>query len=444
MQQTFGPVYEVDYDVKRAAVVEFDRWLGGHIEKMLDLPGITHVRTFVAEDVAAGARRITQYYFENETELERYRAGPAAATQQAVDEQFAGQVERTARVLRETEVIDGALRPAQVCLNCGSALVGQYCGNCGQRANSRLISIWALVREAFGDLFEFDSRLWRTLVPLMVRPGRLTSEYLSGRRARFMPPFRTYLVLSIFFFLVAFFDPREELSILFTPAETAPAETTPAETASGQPSAENPERQGEPETGNATADADEGAGLNISINGGTAAVSDDCQDIQVEDMPEWMASRLTNERLRIACERVTADDGRAYVSKLLDSVPAALFILLPLMALVLKLLYPLSKRYYVEHLLFVVHFHAFVFLILTLQILASRAAGLLAGFAAVTAVTATAVAVYIPIYLYKAQRRVYRQGHFFTTLKFLVLLLSYFFGLSFIFVLTAVFAAFSM
>lgn len=444
MQQSFGQVYEVDYYVKRDAVVEFDRWLGGHIEEMLELPGITHASTFVADDVAAGTRRITQYYFESEAELERYLAGPAAAMRKAVDEQFAGQAEVSGRVLRETEVVDGALRPAQVCLNCGSALVGQYCGNCGQRASSRLISIWALVREAFGDLFELDSRLWRTLVPLMIRPGKLTSEYLSGRRARFMPPFRTYLVLSIFFFLVAFFDPREDFSILFTPEQSPAAQPAPAETVPGEPPADAVERQGQPETGGDATDADEDDGVNISINGGRATVSKDCQDIQVEDMPEWMASRLTNERLRIACERVTADDGRAYVSRLLDSVPAALFILLPLMALILKLLYPLSKRYYVEHLLFVVHFHAFVFLVLSLQILASRAAGLLAGSAAVTAVTVTAVSVYIPIYLYKAQRRVYRQGHFLTSLKFLVLLLSYFFGLSFIFLLTALFTAFSM
>ncbi|HKJ20007.1 MAG TPA: DUF3667 domain-containing protein, partial [Woeseiaceae bacterium] len=93
------------------------------------------------------------------------------------------------------------------CLNCGTELRGQYCGHCGQRARSRLISLWELIQDAFGDLLELDSRLWRTVIPLLVRPGQLTRDYLEGRRARYMPPFRMYLVLSVVFFVVAFFDP---------------------------------------------------------------------------------------------------------------------------------------------------------------------------------------------------------------------------------------------
>ena len=101
---------------------------------------------------------------------------------------------------------------------------GQYCGNCGQRARSRLISIWELTQEAFGDLLELDSRLWRTLIPLVAfEAGQThTRDYLEGRRARFMPPFRTYLVLSIFFFLIAFFDPAtRSLAIFFEPEAPA-------------------------------------------------------------------------------------------------------------------------------------------------------------------------------------------------------------------------------
>jgi len=68
---------------------------------------------------------------------------------------------------------------SQSCLNCGTELVGQYCRQCGQRATSRFISIYELLRDAFGDLFELDSRLWRTVVPLLIRPGLLTKDYLE-------------------------------------------------------------------------------------------------------------------------------------------------------------------------------------------------------------------------------------------------------------------------
>ena len=114
------------------------------------------------------------------------------------------------------------------------------------------------------------------------------------------------------------------------------------------------------------------------------------------------------------------------------------------MALVLKILYPLSKRYYVEHLLFVLHYHAFVFLILSLQVLFSRLGTLLGVFEPLIDVIVFAVSFYVPIYLYKAQRRVYGQGRFFTILKFLMLTFAYFTGLLVMLAVVGIFAAFSI
>jgi hypothetical protein len=120
--------------------------------------------------------------------------------------------------------------------------------------------------------------------------------------------------------------------------------------------------------------------------------------------------------MKVVCNRVIADKGKAFLRELLDNVPAALFVLLPLMALVLKILYPLSKRYYVEHLLFVVHFHAFVFLILILQVLMSRTGSLLRAPELSIDVITFALSLYVPVYLYKSQRRVYEQGRFVTVM----------------------------
>jgi len=461
MPGNFGPVYEVTHTVDADVVDDFDAWLGRHIEEMLELPGIVRASTFAANDDDDGRpRRVSLYYFDSDADLDNYLAGPAAIMRQSADTAFAGRYEVARRTLHETEVIDGELQAAEPCLNCGTPLSGQYCGECGQRARSRLISIWELLQEAFGDLLELDSRLWRTLIPLAMRPGQLTRDYLEGRRARFMPPFRTYLVLSIVFFLIAFFDPQEEFSILFesqpeTPQEPA-ADSSDATQARDEVMNELVEEgilsaeqagleQTETGAGEAPDEDDAGdGGLNFSIADGKAKTDTNCDEIDVGDVPDWMATRMTPARLKVVCERVTADDGRAFLGKLLDNVPASLFILLPLMALVLKVLYPLSKRYYVEHLLFVVHLHAFVFLILTLEIAFNRIAGLMNLPQAITGMTIFAVSVYMPIYLYKAMRRVYGQGHILTGSKFLVLLFSYITGLSVIFVLAALFAAFSI
>lgn len=453
MSSANGLIYEVTLSIEPQIVDSFDAWLAEHIQAMLELPGFVKAEVFeLEEDERGWPGRVAQFYLESETDLERYLAGPAQAMRQAAIDRFAEQFEARRRVLRHTDFDAGEIKRIQHCLNCGTALGGQYCASCGQRARSRLISIWELTSEAFGDLFELDSRLWRTLVPLIARPGKLTRDYLEGRRASFMPPFRTYLVLSILFFLVAFFDPREELGILFEPsepvAEESEADSDQSSAIDSQELIDELAEEGilvgdeitREELEETIDDATDGIQLQITAEEGEC----DLEDLESADIPAWLAKRLTKERLQVVCERIQADDGRALLSKLLDNVPAALFILLPLMALVLKILYPLSKRYYVEHLLFVVHYHAFFFLLLTLQILLSRL-GLLVGLpeSALT-VALFATSLYFPIYLYKAMRRVYEQGRAITAGKYFVLTLAYFFGFTTIMVFAAVFAAFSI
>ena len=452
MSYTAGSIYEVTFNVDREIVEAFDAWLATHVTEMLEMPGFLKAETFELEDDEQGhARRVTHYYLASEEDLEQYLAGPANAMRQSSIDQFADQFKASRRVLRRLGDSDEELRPLPTCLNCGTTFGGQYCGKCGQRAHSRLISIWELIRDAFGDLFELDSRLWQTLLPLVIRPGQLTRDYLLGRRARFMPPFRTYLVLSVVFFLIAFFDPREELGLLFEPRaepteQAAEFDQHAAEIRDGvlQELAEQDIIVGGEELPESLQDEDDGGSVNLKLTDGESDFDCDVSDIESADIPQWLSRRVTPERLQIMCERVRADDGRALLDKLLDNVPAALFILLPLMALVLRVLYPLSKRYYVEHLLFVVHYHAFFFLILTLQILFARFGSLVGIPEKATDIALFGASLYIPVYLFRAMQRVYGQGTFITTLKFIFLVMSYFIGFGLMFAFAALFAAFSI
>lgn len=442
-----GPVYEVSLSIDREVAEAFDEWLAAHVRELMELPGFVRAVTYSAEDEdPERVRRVTQYFLEDDEALEAYLSGPADVMRQQALERFPDRFTASRRVLHHADTTDEVATPVASCLNCGTLLTGQYCANCGQRARSRLISIWELVRDAVGDLFELDSRLWRTLIPLAVRPGKLTREYLMGRRARYMPPFRMYLVLSLLFFLVAFFDPSEQLGLLFAPVEPDAAAAERAaqirEEVRKELAAEGilvPDMGGDPQSGAAAGDeagaVDEREDINIDC---------DLEDFENLNLPDWMARRLTPDRIEEMCERITEDRGRAFVRQLLDNVPASLFILLPLMAFVLKILYPMSKRYYVEHLLFVLHVHAFAFLILTLDILFSRLATLvgLPGF--ISGLADLAVMLYMPIYLYKALRRVYEQGRAITLLKFLLLFLSYTIGLVLIFLVVLLYTAMSL
>ena len=103
-------------------------------------------------------------------------------------------------------------------------------------------------------------------------------------------------------------------------------------------------------------------------------------------------------------------------------------------------LYPLSRRYYVEHLLFVVHYHAFFFLILTLKVLWDRSVDAVGGPTWLAVLPIVATSFYIPVYLFKAMRRVYEQGWFLTLLKYLMLVIAYVFGFSFMMLFAFLFA----
>ncbi len=177
MSASSGLIYEVTLTIERKIVDSFDSWLAAHVEEMLAIPGFANARIFALDDDADGrARRVTHFYLESENHLEQYFAGQAAEMRQAAIDRFGDQFSASREVLRETDIADGQVQTIETCLNCHTALHGQYCGNCGQRARSRLISLWELVRDAFGDLFELDSRIWNTMLPLLLRPGKLTHE----------------------------------------------------------------------------------------------------------------------------------------------------------------------------------------------------------------------------------------------------------------------------
>lgn len=425
-----GPLYEVTFFVAPDSADALDQRIDEHARALLLDSAVVDCTLYSGNDDELGRkRRVCLYSLSGDDVVDDFIDGPAAEFEARLHAGFGEAVEISTRVLREDQLNELLPEGSPNCLNCGARLRGQYCGTCGQRSRSRLISLWELVSDAFGDLLELDSRLWKTLIPLLIRPGRLTYDYLQGKRARFMPPFRMYLVLSLLFFVVAFFDPREELSLLFEPQpEPTPGEVQQQAEEAAAAQAEARETIDEQDlSGNLRVDDD---GIRFTFDEDEVDAETDCNvtESDIEDLPQWLARRMTPERLQRICERTRLDDGKALIDGLLDNIPAALIILLPLMAFVLKALYPLSKRYYVEHLLFFVHFHAFFFLILTLQILFMRFSGWVGIPEAIPMLATVATSFYVAIYLFVAMRKVYGQGRIITFLKFVTLVVAYLFG----------------
>ena len=89
------------------------------------------------------------------------------------------------------------------CLNCETPLEKEdkYCSYCGQLNSNKKLSFNDFFNEFFGSIFSYDSRIYRTLNVLIFKPGKISLEYIKGKRAKYANPFRFYLSVSIIFFL---------------------------------------------------------------------------------------------------------------------------------------------------------------------------------------------------------------------------------------------------
>jgi len=395
-------IYEVTLDADALIEADFDTWLRDHIADMLQIDGFLAAE--ILEDRSQrpdGIRRIVQYRVRGREALENYFRDHAPRMRAQGLARFGERFTVERRVLEHREQFMRGAVSTENCRNCGEVLTGQHCSHCGQRAQVQVLSLGALLRDLLGDLVNFDSRLWRTLWPLAAKPGHLTREYLRGRRASYTPPFRMYLLMSLVFFLIASLEggAARGAKVLEGHGATPP---TPGQSSQGAATGET---------------AKPVAPQN----------SCDSQNMQIT-LPE--ALQPFEPRLRQACRNIVSDS-QGFSKALLRNVPKMMFIFLPLIAGVMFLLYIGSGRYYVEHLLFVVHFHTCFFfgasVLGLLEIVAAllKATPVAAPLTTLVGVGGSAFMVYLPWYLYCAMRNVYGQSRTTTLLKLAALGLGY-------------------
>ena len=254
----------------------------------------------------------------------------------------------------------------RACANCGTITAGTFCRHCGQRLDTQLHSLGHFLREATEVMTHADARVWRTLLPLLTRPGFLTREYFAGHRARYLQPFRLYVILSVVFFLMS--------ALLGTHHEIA--------------------------------------GLQAGAD--SARV---CANVQT-DLP---GARWLQPRLVVTCKRIYADGGRAFGQSVVHNMGRGMFVFLPLLAGLMKLLYWRPRRYYLEHLLLLIHNHAFVFLLLSIYMLATH----WVGSTGWNSFFGTVLTGYLGRYLFRSMKVMYGQAGWLTLLKFSVLGFAY-------------------
>lgn len=285
------------------------------------------------------------------------------------------------------------------CANCDAPLSGPYCAQCGQHAHDSARSLGALLHDGWHSFTHLDGRFWATMGLLMLRPGRLTVEYFAERRARYVPPVRLYIVLSVLMFAA--------FSVNVAPSTTTTT-TTSAATRADAPAATT-------------------AAAPAAKAGGTDEKDD--EDFKFFDPGTSLKSckitetgwRWLDRSLHDRCVKNGEHWTRDVLHAARTNLPKMMFVFLPLMAAVMSLMYWFPRRYYVEHLVFFLHNHAALYLALAIPRLFLVLGLLVPVFTRVEGWVVAFVVFYTPWYVYRSMRTFYGQGRLMTLAKIVVL-----------------------
>ena len=414
----------------------------------------------------------------------------------------------TSETLASAPRPEPAAGPVRRCQNCGEVLLGEHCYACGQPTRGLVRHFGSIIGDFMDSVFELDSRILRTLGPLLFKPGYLSDEYFAGRRVRYVSPVRLFVFLSLFAFIAAQWSfsidgedspvtvntgdrgpvelnsdaigraqTREDVEQALAQAleglertrkETADvpglaigleaaergvraaaqarlaeleaaaparADAPPAEAPPAAPAQDAPEAPGDASVPRGTGTPrEEGADTPPRISFDGTPWDARTNPLRIGWLPEAANAKL-NQQIGRAQDNIgeIQDDPNKLKDAFLSTVPTVLFVLLPLFALLLKIMYVFKKRLYMEHLIVALHSHSFLCASLLLVLLLDAVKGWTDALAWISRPLGWAellLIAWMPIYLLLMQKRVYRQGWIMTLLKYCVLGTCYLFLIS--------------
>jgi hypothetical protein len=303
---------------------------------------------------------------------------------------------------------------AAPCANCGCEVAGRYCLQCGQERRNRLVSLHALAADFLEDEMALSSRLPLTALFLFARPGFLTQEYLRGRIVRYIRPLKLYLGTSVIFFLLVSVLDSEWLRVGMDASTdtTAAAATTAGPEAPDAPAAAGEESVAAAVAGDPEVQEQLGMARRIAAaaEGGAPGPGGKSWVDEIEiSAGNPLVQGLVEEKREHFRGMTPGEAFREVMKEFREHVPTMMVILLPVFALLLKLLYARCGRLYVEHFVFALHLHAFAFAAFGVMLLAR------------TPLVSGVLTLWMLLYTFLAMRRVYGQSLVKTGVKYLAL-----------------------
>ncbi len=334
------------------------------------------------------------------------------------------------------------------CLNCGQAFPGdaKYCPNCGQKNTDGRLTIGELLHEFSDAIFNVDSQIFRTLAALFI-PGKLTLEYFKGRHKRYVHPIRLFLVVTVALIAAITFTIKDkDINIeqwgdkvekgyerhLFL----SDFDTTKANTAAYF---KNPlvDAALDSLSKNLVQKRDSSYKDSLDLSQVFSFFGEKYPQIARKDYVELPVDSLLKKyriegflrKMAFQQQLKFLKQGNNFIPYIIGNASWMALLMMPFLALILKIFYIRRKYYYVEHLIFSFQMHAFVFLMAIFLILFTKH---FSGW--IIPVIIGGVAFYLLV----SMKRVYQQKWWKTILKFGLVNLMYFILLNLFIVLTFV------
>ncbi len=342
------------------------------------------------------------------------------------------------------------------CLNCEQPISDNdnFCSNCGQVNDELPLSIKQFISEFFSGFFSFDSRFFKTFIPLLFKPGKVSKDYIEGKRRRYVNPFQLYLHVTIIFFLMqGLFSALDEYKVSGKYSKNDTKTTTDSivreENENLNQLQKNLAKEGivvdlpiitnNDSINNIVIDSI----LNnikpkpeISIGGKNIKdhkiqriykkVNDFMKyDKNNKDVPALQAlDSLGQKKTRwnifyykkaqdFNRFQVDSDFRNSYLDNIISKISIALFFMLPIFTLFLSLLYVRGEKNYTEHLVFVFNVQTVFFILLILFTLFDEIFKTDIGLGLFLLV--------FLFYLYKSLRNFYKQSRLKTVIKYFIL-----------------------
>lgn len=229
------------------------------------------------------------------------------------------------------------------CLNCGHELGSEdnFCPNCGQNNYTHKLTVSTILGDFISDYFSFDSKLFQSLSPLMIKPGYLTKEFCSGKRIKYIHPVRLYLFISFLSFFLFSFDMESGKQLFHSDDDDLGISFKVAEDEIKYDSAQQ------------FRNIVERKGIDHYLD--SLGVDDKFEKLMVTQI-----------------YRLSKSDSKSISQYFTKNASIMMFFLMPVFAALLMLFFRKSGYYYVEHLMHSLHIHSFIFLLFGLFALLSQ------------------------------------------------------------------------